>query len=245
MDPDIIFVPIDPTEQLQRQVVYEPGPAGRPVTTITREMRHHSLLAAAEARCRAVELADGGGILALLPAWCATDDEDAKGDEPWDGSPIDRNEVWAYPILWEGDSALIFIANVDGYASYGRPRADLSNRVIPRRDAVERFFARWDRFQHIGDVPDELERQIILNENALTESALSGRMAAPVDDVIKVPDIDQQSDGGASSCGDASPPVRCILMTFGQKDSAPALRKQEQLLSKRFKWLIDTGCVWL
>ncbi len=67
-------------------------------------------------------------------------------------------------------------------------------------------------------------------------------MAAHVVDTIEVPDIDQRSDDGVSSCGDASPPVRCILMTFGQKDSAPALRKQEQILLKRFKWLIDTGC---
>ncbi|MCP4193645.1 MAG: hypothetical protein GY768_23785, partial [Planctomycetaceae bacterium] len=168
-------------------VVYEPGPAGRPTAAITREMRHHNLLAAAEARRRAVELADGGGILAPLPMSCGGDEEDAKDDEPWNGSPVDRNGVRAYPILWEGDSALLFIANADGYASYGRPRADLSTRILPRRDAVERFFARWDRFQHIGDVPDELVRQIILNENASNENALSGRMAAHDVNTIEVP----------------------------------------------------------
>ncbi len=54
----------------------------------------------------------------------------------------------------------------DGFASYGRLRADLSTRAIPKRDAVERFYAHWDRFHHIGEVPDEEQRQEILNQNA-------------------------------------------------------------------------------
>ncbi len=62
--PEVIFVPIDVSEQLPLQMGYEPRPAGRPVTTITREMRRLNWLAAAEALRRAVELADGGGILA-------------------------------------------------------------------------------------------------------------------------------------------------------------------------------------
>ncbi len=60
-EPEIMCVPIDFPEQLLRQMVYGTRPAGRPVTTITREMLHTNWLAGAEARRRAVELADGGG----------------------------------------------------------------------------------------------------------------------------------------------------------------------------------------
>ncbi len=129
----------------------------------------------------------------------------------------------------------------------------MSTRIIPKRDAVERFFALWDRFQHIGDVPDELERQIILNENAnggstaagkleqITQS-LGGRMAA--EDGENSPKVtnDQCSDDGQSSCGDSPSLVRCILSSFGYQDSAPVTERQKQLLYKTFKWLIDTGC---
>ncbi|MCP4195494.1 MAG: hypothetical protein GY768_33255 [Planctomycetaceae bacterium] len=81
-EPEIICVPIDFPEQLIRQMVYGTRPAGRPVTTITREMLRTNWLAGAEARRRAVELADGGGLMAPLPTWCRGDEEDAIDDEP-------------------------------------------------------------------------------------------------------------------------------------------------------------------
>ncbi len=83
-------------------------------------MRRQSWLAAAEARRRAVELADGRGLLAPLPSWCRDEESTAMDDECWTGADVDLNEARAYRILWEGNSALIFVANADGYASYGR-----------------------------------------------------------------------------------------------------------------------------
>ncbi len=41
-------------------------------------------------------------------------------DECWTGADVDPNEVRVCTILWEGNSALIFVSIADGYASYGR-----------------------------------------------------------------------------------------------------------------------------
>ncbi len=61
-NPVIIPVPGLPPGPLQRPRATGAVPAGRPVSLITDEMRRQSWLAAAEARRRAVELADGRGL---------------------------------------------------------------------------------------------------------------------------------------------------------------------------------------
>ncbi len=68
--PEVIKMPLAITVQPDQQRHYGPRPAGRPVTAFTCEMHRNNVLAAAEARRRAVELADGGSCMAPLPTWC-------------------------------------------------------------------------------------------------------------------------------------------------------------------------------
>ncbi len=99
--PTVIPVILDSQDLPVRQSSYEPPPAGRPVPTITSEMRRQSWLAAAEARRRAVELADGGGLMVPSPEWCRPAGQGKDVYECWPGSAVDVNEVRKYPILWE------------------------------------------------------------------------------------------------------------------------------------------------
>ncbi|MCP4193653.1 MAG: hypothetical protein GY768_23825, partial [Planctomycetaceae bacterium] len=79
------------------------------------------------------------------------------------------------------DSALIFIANADGYASYGRLQPDLTTSTIPRADAIVRFFHLWDAFQHIGDVPSEEEIQRVINQHAVSDRMDANGERLPVE----------------------------------------------------------------
>ncbi len=106
--PFIIPFVLNPEDEPVRQTSYIRPPAGRPMRGLTSEMRHQNWLAAAEARRRAVELADGRGLMVPLPQWRRTSEQQADVDECWDGSAVDLNEVRAHPILWNGESALIF-----------------------------------------------------------------------------------------------------------------------------------------
>ncbi|MCP4241694.1 MAG: hypothetical protein GY772_14130, partial [bacterium] len=145
-------IPVDPSKIPKRQRLYTSRPAGRAVSGLTSEMLSQNRLAAAEARRRAVELADGEGLLAPLPSWCYAPGEGDEDVEKWSGAVVDKNEMRAYPILWEGASALIFADNADGYASYGRLQPDLSVLTVPRVDAIRRFDVLWDLFHHLGNV---------------------------------------------------------------------------------------------
>ncbi|MCP4240753.1 MAG: hypothetical protein GY772_09350, partial [bacterium] len=118
----------------------------------------------------------------------------------------------------------------------------------------ERFHARWSQFHHIGDVPDEEQRQDLLNQNACerfneeqrTESTcgvLGSRTAAEASHDKGPNRVDD--DAGSSDGGDSLeyPELdRGLLNLIGNVDSAPASKKQTKLLIRRFKWLVDTGC---
>ncbi len=107
-DPMVRYYEIDPTDVPLRQVQYETLPAGRAISCLTEGMRRHNWLAAAEARRRAVELADGEGVLAPLPQWWdGVESTPGDSDECWDGSFVDQHEVRAHPLLWDGDSVPI------------------------------------------------------------------------------------------------------------------------------------------
>jgi hypothetical protein len=79
----------------------------------------------AEARRRAVDLANGGGRI---------DDVDDPGD--WEGVvQVSANDVRRLPLIREGDKALILADYADGFVSYGRT-PDKCPRIVASRIGI-------------------------------------------------------------------------------------------------------------
>ena len=120
----------------------------------------------ANARRKAVDLADGVGLL--------DDPEDTK---PWEGVPcVSKNEVRRKPLLWEGDVVLRFVDDLDGQASYGRPpafRVPAQLRKSPSASlhkTLNNLGRKLTDFELLGDVPADV---------LAMEAELSKRKAVP------------------------------------------------------------------
>ncbi len=112
----------------------------------------------------------------------------------------------------------MFVASADGYGSYGRLQSDLSSSTIPRVDAIVRFDGRWEKFQHLGNVPEEGERQEVLN------ALVNGGCTTTVDESnLKVEGDDLES----VISDDCPSPVRrpSVCVSESQHVMSPTLRK--------------------
>ncbi len=143
--------------------------------------------------------------------------------------------------MWEGSSALIFVSNADGYASYGRLHPDLSFTTFPRVDAIRRSAHLWDCFHHIGDVPSEAERQIVasLTEEGTSSVDAGGRTTTGA--------ADSPSDAGDAADSPVRVPPVCLEEDFAESDTcevatASSVKVKGIKKTTATKYIIDTGC---
>ena len=117
------------------------------VDPYTPERKQETIRNYANARRKAIDLAEGRGVI---------DDEDDQ--TPWEGVPhIDKNEVRKRPLIWESGTVLRFADDSDGYASYGRDPtrwiAPTFTHTVPER--VERVLSKlglgFEDFELLGD----------------------------------------------------------------------------------------------
>ena len=105
-----------------------------------------SAMSMAIARHRAIELANGGGIV----------EDDDPND--WHGVPHEHeNDDRRDPIIWSSKGATVILKAADGYASYGRRefvgRQGVSTMIMDRAKALEHGYVPSDSFQNLGDSP--------------------------------------------------------------------------------------------
>ena len=98
------------------------------------------------ARYRAIELANGGGIV----------DNDDPGD--WCGVPHHHcNDDRRSAIVWSDESATFILQGSDGYAAYGRRefvgQSGISTLDMDRNAAISNGYVPSDAFQNLGSTP--------------------------------------------------------------------------------------------
>ena len=120
-----------------------------PLAVVDAAYESASIIANAQARQSAVDLASGRGRLAPNQlTGCESDD-----GEEWAGAPIHQDEDRRRPIVWRGESSITIDEPMDGYASYGRSRFSFTIRHRDRTKAIEWLAPRWDDYRHVGNVP--------------------------------------------------------------------------------------------
>ena len=126
-----------------------------------------------QARRSALDLAEGGGLLAPdLVARCDSGDR-----EEWDGVPCHRpNDDRRRPAIWADRSLTTVNPPSDGWASYGRAEAwEFVIRREAKCIALESMHSEWDRYEHLGNVPALVPRSDSAVRGAVAEH---GRNAA-------------------------------------------------------------------
>ena len=97
---------------------------------------------AANARHRALDLAEGVGLLG--------DPEDIYA---YSVAKAGVNDDRRRPLVWEEDFCLIYTEPSNGYASFGQNPPPADCRFVPRQAAIIEFGSRWHEYQHFGAVP--------------------------------------------------------------------------------------------
>eukprot|EP00972_Heterocapsa_arctica_P020758 3058988-Heterocapsa_arctica.AAC.1 len=96
-----------------QQVVPRRKPKDKPPRTVVRVDGGNNITdwtSYAMARYRAIELANGDGLLS-----------DPTDVEPWRGvDPVHPKECRRPPLVWESGAVTSFVPDPDGHASYGR-----------------------------------------------------------------------------------------------------------------------------
>ena len=119
---------------------------GPPLRSVTDEHRRAWTRSAANARRRALDLANGLGII-------GDPEDEVRLDQHWSLPKAGANDDRRQPLVWEEDYCLIYVEPQDGLASYGRHPHPVDCKFLPRKIAVHQFGKDWDKYQHFGNVP--------------------------------------------------------------------------------------------
>ena len=103
-------------------------------------------------------------------------DLDVDNVTRWQGVPARTGESRLPIILWCGKSAVRFAKHEDGYASYGRTYYDDNSVKMTLAEAESYVQGREDAFEHMGNVPDNITRLMLV--------AVSSRAKPPIPDPI-------------------------------------------------------------